>query len=333
MQTTFCNYRATTSTEKEIVHSIIAIRLASYKYNESYTYAQDTHIVRQYRMAALRQRQRTARPGAVLWRWSLVLTFPFGVLSSGCRSCHAFTLLTNHRSDKKHQKMFPSQHHHRMAAIENSFATYEISDVTVSQDQSVESAELVRPLLKHTQLESRPLQIAYDAKRDGWDPSSFHQGVDAKGAAVIVARDNNRVFGGYNPKGFCSYGGARPSVAAFLFYERSPGKFQKLQKLRDGKLSCARDDADFGISFGANDFVIGLQPGEERLATSALGEYFECGPENISSLFGRQETTDLTDLKVLVGCYEDGEEIPYSGEVLDSFQFTNDGLQESIFFN
>ncbi|KAL3915670.1 MAG: hypothetical protein SGILL_005536 [Bacillariaceae sp.] len=208
-----------------------------------------------------------------------------------------------------------------------------MSDVSVPQDSSVEDAALLRPLLKDTLLESRPLQIAYNTERDGWDPTSFHKGVDAKGATIILARDQQgKMFGGYNPKGFCSYGGARPSIAAFLFYEKSPGKLQKLQKLVNGKLSCARDDADFGICFGNNDLVIGLQEGQEQTATSKLGEYFECGPENLSSLFGEQVSVELVQLRVLVGCYEVGEEIPYSGEVLDSFQFTNGGLEESIFF-
>jgi hypothetical protein len=221
----------------------------------------------------------------------------------------------------------------RRVARENTFATYEMSEISVPQDASVECAALLRPLLKETQLETRPLKIAYDAERDGWDAASFHKGVDGKGATIVVARaKNGKVFGGYNPKGFCSYGGARPSVAAFLFYEQSPGKFQKLQKLVNGKLSCARDDADFGISFGTNDLVIGLQCGQEQLATSKLGEYFECGPQSLSSIFVDQESVELADLKVLVGCYEEGEEIPYSGEVLDSFQFTNGGLEESIFF-
>jgi hypothetical protein len=79
--------------------------------------------------------------------------------------------------------------------------------------------------------------------------------------------------------------------------------------------------------------VIGLQPRQEKIAKSKLGEYYESGPDQLSSLFGSESTAELCELKILVGCYKDDEEIPYSGEVLDSFQFTNDGLQESIYFN
>ena len=80
-------------------------------------------------------------------------------------------------------------------------------------------------------------------------------------------------------------------------------------------MACAQDEPNFGISFGPDGLVIGLQPGRERLAQSKLGPYFERGPEELSSLFGG--SVELSELKVLVGCYEDGEEIPYSGGVLD----------------
>ena len=62
--------------------------------------------------------------------------------------------------------------------------------------------------------------------------------------------------------------------------------------------------------------VIPLRGGEEeRRATSRLGPYFERGPDDLHSLFGR--VTTLAELKVLVGVYEPGEDIPYSGGVLD----------------
>jgi hypothetical protein len=195
-------------------------------------------------------------------------------------------------------------------------ATYELNIVELEEDEKCPEAKLVRPLLKNTQLESRTLELVYNAKRDGWDPNSFHAAVDGKGAAVLVAKTREgKLCGGYNPKGWASLGGARPSVAAFLFYERAPGKFQKLQKVGGGGLACARDDPGFGISFGADGLVIGLQPGRERVAQSKLGPYFERGPEELSSLFGG--AADLLELKILVGNYEPGEDIPYSGGVLD----------------
>ena len=178
-------------------------------------------------------------------------------------------------------------------------------------------ARLVRPLLKNTQLESRPLTVAYNAQRDGWNPYAFHKLVDGRGAAVVLAKTKTGVLcGGYNPKGWSSLGGARPSVAAFLFYQRNFfSKIQKLRKVAGGGLACTRDDPSFGISFGPDGLVIGLQPGSAKSATSILGSYYECGPENLPSLFGG--VTELAELKVLVGVYGPNEEIPYSGGVLD----------------
>jgi hypothetical protein len=211
-------------------------------------------------------------------------------------------------------------------------ATYEQNEYELEEDSAVPEALLVRGLLKNTQLQSRPLQLVYDANKDGWDPVSFHNAVDGKGASVVLVKDKNgRICGGYNPKGHASLGGARPSVAAFLFYQRNdndnagvpPVKFQKLRKVGGGGLACARDDPDFGISFGPDALVIGLQnqgtAGRERLAASKLGPYFEKGPEDLPSLFSYSGGGDmeLSELKVLVGCYEAGEDIPYFGGVLD----------------
>jgi hypothetical protein len=125
--------------------------------------------------------------------------------------------------------------------------------------------------------------------------------------------------GGYNPKGWSSLGGARPSVASFLFYGDESGNIQKLRKVGGGGLAIARDDAEYGISFGPDGLVIPLQPGKFSRATqSKLGTYFERGPEERSSLFAPHGgSATLSSLKVFVGKYAPGEEIPYSSGVLD----------------
>jgi hypothetical protein len=199
-------------------------------------------------------------------------------------------------------------------------AAYEISDIQVSSDKA--DAKLVRPLMKQTQLESRPLRVAYDARSQGWNPQAFHRAVDGQGAAIVLAKANNSKtwFGGYNPKGWSSLGGARPSVAAFLWYTEtgttSTTKLQKLRKVGGGGLACAKDDMDTGIWLGADGLVIPLATGQPRRAQSKLGPYFERGPDNLSSMFGTG-AVELSELKVLVGVYQRGEEIPYSGGVLD----------------
>ena len=209
-------------------------------------------------------------------------------------------------SSSRRQAQYPEQYP----------ASYQMNEVTVEEDEHLAEAKLIRPILKNTQLESRALQVIYIANQNGWNSRAFHGAVDGKGAAVVLAKTRDgMICGSYNPKGWASLGGARPSVAAFLFYERAPGTFQKLQKVGGGGLACARDDPDFGISLGPDGLVIGLQPGRERVAHSKLGPYFERGPEELGSLFGG--TTELAELKILVGKYDDNEEIPYAGGVLD----------------
>uniref|UniRef100_A0A7S2UA73 TLDc domain-containing protein n=1 Tax=Attheya septentrionalis TaxID=420275 RepID=A0A7S2UA73_9STRA len=231
----------------------------------------------------------------------------------------------NENADADRRRDFPEQYP----------ATYELLTepvVGVVKGDNKE-ASIVRPLLKQTQLEQRSLELVYDARRDGWTAASFHKKVDGKGAAIVLATvavgessstgsNRQRIVGGYNPKGWSSLGGARPSVASFLFYGDEPGtNIQKLRKVGGGGLACARDDAEYGISFGPDGLVIPLQPGKldiSHAAQSKLGTYFERGPEERSSLFSPHGgSATLSSLKVFVGTYAPGEEIPYSSGVLD----------------
>jgi len=219
-----------------------------------------------------------------------------------------FPKLIDVEADEDRRRQYPEQYP----------ATYELSTVQVPSDTK-EVATILRPLLKQTQLEERPIVLAYDASKHGWSAKSFHDKVDGKGAAIVLATTNDKkIVGGYNPKGWASMGGARPSVAAFLFYSCPDGSFQKLQKVGGGGLACGRDDPNYGISFGPDALVIGLQPGRERSASSKLGPYFERGPEERSSIFdSASQAVRLDSLKVYVGKYERGEEIPYTGAVMD----------------
>jgi hypothetical protein len=194
-------------------------------------------------------------------------------------------------------------------------ATYDLSDVSLLE---FGDARTVRPLLKNTQLECRPLKVVYDANWQGYDAKTFHKAVDGKGAAIVLCRAKGQVFGGYNPKGWSSNGGARPSVAAFLFYKSRKG-WKKLRKIGGGGLACAKDDPDTGIWLGPDGLVIPFSPQNKRGCSSFLGTYFERGKEGTDDLFSVVPggAARLDDLKVLVGVYSNDEEIPYSGAVLD----------------
>jgi hypothetical protein len=177
---------------------------------------------------------------------------------------------------------------------------------------------IVRPLLKQTQLEKRKLQTVYNAKKDGWNARAFHQRVDGKGASVVLAKVKGQWIGGYNPRGWASLGGARSSVASFVFYQKlfGIGGWKKLRVSRTGSMACGRDDFDSGIYFGADALVIPLIGKKPRNVASRLGYYFECGPENKTTLLPvKAADATVDELYVVSGVYAEGEDIPNSGGV------------------
>lgn len=194
-------------------------------------------------------------------------------------------------------------------------------------DTDNDEVALFRPLLARTQLQTRELQLVYDATKHGWDSVKFHNRVDRLGASIVLARTvRGALFGGYNPKGFVGYGESRGSKAAFLFTWPDGNTSQPPMKMRKvgGAALAVLDDPDSGPKFGADALVIPLRPpratweeGEEkdRICMSKLGSYYERRPDGGKTLFGQGENlkgTLLVDFKVYTGVYEEGEEIPFN---------------------
>jgi hypothetical protein len=183
--------------------------------------------------------------------------------------------------------------------------------------------DVVVPLLKQTQLQDRKLKVTYDAKKDGWDARTFHKLVDGMGASVVLAKVRGTWIGGYNPRGWASLGGSRPSVASFLFYKKTNplfvgGGWQKLRVSRSGGMACGKDEYDSGIYFGSDALVMPLNGMRPRMVASRLGYFFECGPENRSTLLPVKGADAIMDeLYVISGVYDDGEDVPNSGGVTD----------------
>lgn len=183
---------------------------------------------------------------------------------------------------------------------------------------------LFRPLLARTQLQSRDIQLLYDANQDGWSAEVFHQALDRKGASVVMARTAGAVFGGYNPKGFVGYGESRGSKAAFLFTWPDADISRPAMKMRKvgGAALAVVDEPETGPKFGADSLVIPLRPPraawpeseKDRIAYSKLGSYYERRPDGANTLFAKGESPKgevLRDLKVFAGIYAEGEEIPF----------------------
>lgn len=175
----------------------------------------------------------------------------------------------------------------------------------------------IRPLLKNTNLETRALKLTYDANRDGWDAEKFHALVDKKGGAVVLCTTRMGILcGGYNPKGWVGYGEARGSIAAFLFilggqFAKGDAPGIKLQKVGGPSLAQV-DNPESGPSFGADSLVIPLAKGNPKLARSKLGSYYERLPDGTNTIFGKDASVQLKDLKVYHGVYEEGEYIPFT---------------------
>jgi hypothetical protein len=175
---------------------------------------------------------------------------------------------------------------------------------------------LLRPFLKNTNLESRNLRLTYDANRDGWDPVTFHSKVDKQGGAIVFCTTRGGIqCGGYNPKGWVGYGEARGSIAAFLYilgskYAAPGAPGIKLRKVGGPGLA-QMDLPESGPSFSPDALVIPLGK-DGRVARSKLGSYYERLPDGTNSLFGKDASVQLKDLKVYHGVYAPGEYVPFT---------------------
>lgn len=171
---------------------------------------------------------------------------------------------------------------------------------------------LLRPLLKNTNLERRKLKLVYNANANGWNPVAFHKAVDKKGPSLVVlTTTSGQVAGGYNPKGWVSYGEARGSIAAFLFTRNSDGSYTKLRKVGGPSLA-QMDYPESGPMFGADSLIVPLSGDNPKAARSKLGSYYERFADGTKSLFGKDASVQLRDFKVYQGVYADGEYIPFT---------------------
>lgn len=124
------------------------------------------------------------------------------------------------------------------------------------------------------------------------------------------------VFSGYNPKGWVGYGEARGSIAAFLFRldskyatDGAPG----IKLLKVGGPSMAQMDLpETGPSFSPDALVIPMIKSNPRLARSKLGSYYDRLPDGGNSLFGKDSSVQLKELKVYHGVYAEDEYRPFT---------------------
>ena len=193
-----------------------------------------------------------------------------------------------------------------------------------------DSAEItpLRRLLKNTRLEKEPLELAFDAERDGWSCESFLAKVATRGANVVVAEtEGGAVIGGYAPRSWLGLGEEKSAMAAFLFtWPEGLSSKEKKQKNENDAIKLPKvggaglalvDRPGVAIQFGAEGLIIPLNSqngASERMAKCRLGTYYARIPSTGSSgeraapggrsLFSPRERdlkkTELVSLKVYV---------------------------------
>ena len=101
------------------------------------------------------------------------------------------------------------------------------------------------------------LSLLIQATKDGWSAINFHNCVDGKGSAIVVAlsKSSRKLFGGYNPLGWMSTDDYGNSNAAFLWFQddnnTGRGAVQKCPILTGGNTAIF-DYATSGPNFGAS---------------------------------------------------------------------------------
>lgn len=155
-------------------------------------------------------------------------------------------------------------------------------DVFAEELKGFDAAEVapIRRLLKNTRLEKVPLELAFDADRDGWSCESFLAKVATRGANVVVAETvGGAVIGGYAPRSWLGLGEEKSAMSAFLFtfpegLGPSLGSTKvngiKLPKVGGAGLALV-DRPGTAIQFGAEGLTIPLDASSRREGSNAFG--------------------------------------------------------------
>jgi len=119
----------------------------------------------------------------------------------------------------------------------------------------------------------------YKATKDGWSAINFHECVDGKGSAIVIALSKSgKRFGGFNPLGWMSCDDYANSNAAFLWFDKN-GKATRCPILPGGNTAIF-DFATAGPTFGAADLCLGPP------RAAVMGGFAGPDMENSSSVAG-----------------------------------------------
>ncbi|KAF5734279.1 hypothetical protein HS088_TW16G00726 [Tripterygium wilfordii] len=168
-------------------------------------------------------------------------------------------------------------------------------------------------LVDKTFLRGRELKCCYQATKDGFSATDFHNSCDFKGPCVIIGYTNKSFkFGAFNPEGYRSTDDYYDTFDAFLFYWRDNEPFI-LPKV-GGSGAALFDYARGGPQFGADGLLIGppLAPvmggfagpdtnsgiGDLKQAKSRLGLSYAKREDGKESIFGDESKAILEEVQV-----------------------------------
>ncbi|CAL6430739.1 unnamed protein product [Bathycoccus prasinos] len=155
-------------------------------------------------------------------------------------------------------------------------------------------------LLANTVIDGEELVLAYDATRDGWTASAFHERVDGKGPTLIFGKTaKNARFAAYNPLGFLNGDASGmeilPNVgspAIFDFGAQGPSFGPDGLRIPLGNAP-ANGSSYAGIGEATTSY------GSSKKCISRLGSHYAGRSDGVTSVFAKGEKNE-TNLKELI---------------------------------
>ena len=255
---------------------------------------------------------------------------------SSCRPTHNNTSLLRNTLKRRGQKRTKSSSLTiRSGFLENILKAVTPKDANeIQKEKEMKRLKLIKTspkgfmksahrLLANTVIDGEELVLAYDATRDGWNASSFHERVDGKGPTLIFGKTaKNARFAAYNPLGYFSVEDYRDCPAAFLCVFKNEQSFLNgdangMEILPNVGSPAIFDFGAQGPSFGPDGLRIplGSAPangssyagigesttsyGSSKKCISRLGSHYAGRSDGVTSVFAKGEKNE-TNLKELI---------------------------------
>ena len=150
-------------------------------------------------------------------------------------------------------------------------------------------------------LPGRSLSLIYQASRNGFASSNFHQCCDNRGATLVIVRCNNGfVFGGYAAVSWNSNGGwIQGQRNSFLFTLKNPHNIPPTRYNCKNPQYELRGHSSYGPSFGnGNDLHISTNANANSNSYCNLGNAYEDATGRGTATFTGNQNFQVSDYEV-----------------------------------